>query len=111
MARSRDGKRKKALEAFVEHGPGFYAAGPLPDEAVAPEPCDGRPSQGAELLAGAGWSRPAGEDTERLTVLLPGKLADGAKSAAEGRGMTLAEFIARALKREIKRTKKKLEED
>jgi len=110
MAKTKDAKRK-AMEAFVEHGAGFYAAGPLPAEAVAPEPGDGRPSPGADLLSGAAWSRPAEDGMERLTVPVPHKIAAGAKAAAEDREMTLAQFVARALKREIKRTRKKLEED
>ena len=109
MAKPKDDKRKKAVEAFVDHGAGFYASGPLRIEAAAPEPCDGRPSPGAELLSGTAWIRPAEDGMERLTVPLPRKIAEGTKAAAEGRGMHLAEFVARALKREIKRTKKKLE--
>ena len=110
MAKTKDAKRK-AMEAFVERGAGFYASGPLQGEAAAPEPPGGRPSPGAALLSGAAWSRPTEDGMERLTVPLPRKIAEGAKAAAEGRGMHLAEFVARALKREIKRTKKKLEED
>ena len=111
MAKPRDEQRRKAVAVFVEHGAGFYASGPLRGEAEAPEPPDGRPSPGAELLSGAAWIRPVEDGMERLTVPLPRKIAQGAKAAAEGRGMHLAEFVARALKREIKRTKKKLEEE
>jgi hypothetical protein len=109
MARTR-ADRRKALEAFVEHGAGFYPAGPPAGDAAAPEPPDGRPSPGAEWLGGAAWFRPGEDGTERLTVPLPRKIAAGAKAAAARRGMTLAEFTARALKREIKRTHKKLDD-
>lgn len=111
MAKPRDPKRREALEAFVDHGAGFYPSGPLQGEAAAPEPPAGHPSPGAELLADAAWIRPAEDGMERLTVPLPRKIAQGAQAAAESRGMHLAEFVARALKREIKRTKKKLEAD
>ena len=109
MANPKSDKKRKALEAFVEHGAGFYPSGPLTGDAAAPEPPDHHPSPGAELLAGAAWSRPAEDGMERLSVPLPHNIAAGAKAAAEARGMTLAEFIARALKRAIKRTRKKLE--
>lgn len=109
MAKPRNEQRRKAVEAFVDHGAGFYASGPLRGEAASPEPPGGRPSPGAELLADAAWVRPAEDGMERLTVPLPRKIAEGAQGAAEQRGMHLAEFVARALKREIKRTKKKRE--
>jgi hypothetical protein len=102
--------RRKALEAFIEHGAGFYRSGPLTGDAVAPGPPDGRPSPGAELLAGAAWVRPDEDGTERLTVPLPRKIAEGAKAAAEADGLTLAEFTARALKRAVKRSRRKHED-
>lgn len=111
MARPKDDKHRKALEAFVDHGAGFYASGPLRGEAAAPGPPAGHPSPGAELLSGTAWIRPVEDGMERLTVPLPRKIAEGVQSAAEGRGMHLAEFVARALKREIKRTRKKLSKD
>jgi hypothetical protein len=109
MAKIKGDNRRRALEAFVEQGPGFYPSGPLPEEAAAPEPAAG-PSPGASLLGDAARLKPAG-DEERLTVPLPRKIARGALGAARDRGMTLAAFVTRALKREIKRARKKLKEE